>query len=132
MIGSGPVGVFFAIILKREGFDVEVYEKRKDPTKPENKEKGRSINLTLGERALAALDKIGLKEKVYQHGTKLHGRAIHELGKDVAFHNYGLPEQHTLCISRPGINELLINVARDDYKIPIHFEYELEDINHDE
>ena len=27
---------------------------------------GRSINLTLGERALSALDLIGLKEKVYE------------------------------------------------------------------
>ena len=77
IIGSGPVGTFFSIILKRIGFEVEVYEKKKDPTVPENREDSRFINFTLGTRALAVLEKIGLKERLQKLGTMLYGKAIH-------------------------------------------------------
>ena len=46
IVGAGLVGSLVAVILKQKGFDVQVFEKRKDPRKSEVAE-GRSINLAL-------------------------------------------------------------------------------------
>ena len=49
IIGAGQCGTAIAIMLARHGYDVEVYERFKDP-RIEDAEAGRSINLALAEQ----------------------------------------------------------------------------------
>ena len=69
--GSGPVGAMLAIILSRENYLVDIFESRPDP-RAHNAQQGRSINITLSERAWAALEIISLDKKVRQYATPLY------------------------------------------------------------
>ena len=53
IIGAGQCGTLVAIMLARHGYEVEVYERFRDP-RIEDAEAGRSINLALAARGLNA------------------------------------------------------------------------------
>jgi Dehydrogenases (flavoproteins) len=46
IIGAGPAGCYAAILLKKQGFDVEVFEKQAEEVPPRDSE-GRSVELTI-------------------------------------------------------------------------------------
>ena len=59
VVGCGPAGSLMAVYMAKRGWKVDVYERRTDIRKEEVVE-GRSINLALSARGLAALEKVGL------------------------------------------------------------------------
>ena len=71
VIGCGPVGSTLAIMLCMKGFEVDIYEKREDPTSLQYQQKaftrGRSMNLGLSYRGMSALNQIGMREEVLQN-----------------------------------------------------------------
>jgi kynurenine 3-monooxygenase len=52
VVGGGPVGSTLSIILAQKGYEVDMFEKRWDPTPGSFKEEGRSFNLSVSMRAL--------------------------------------------------------------------------------
>ncbi len=54
VVGAGPVGALWALMLARRGFAVEVHERRPD-LRREQISAGRSINLAVSTRGLHAL-----------------------------------------------------------------------------
>lgn len=56
-----------SILLAKEGFEVEVFEKRADPTLGGGAA-GRSVNLSLSKRAINTFEMIGAKERILKHG----------------------------------------------------------------
>ena len=62
IIGAGLCGTLLSIILARRGYNVEVYERRDEAALFDDS--GRSFNITLTERGLSVLRRVGLEEEV--------------------------------------------------------------------
>jgi kynurenine 3-monooxygenase len=126
--GSGPVGAMLAIILSRENYLVDVFESRPDP-RAHNAQQGRSINITLSERAWAALEIIGLDKKVRQYATPLYKRVFHSKNGSLSEQSYGNKNQAIWSISREKLTEVLISQAEQEAQVNLHFEQRLTHID---
>ena len=128
LVGAGLVGAFLSIYLRREGYDVEIFERRADPRKVSRERAGRSINLIVTSRGLNALEQTGLIRDVMEIVVPVYGRAIHSLSGEIAFQPYGRDRSEcNYSISRAELNELLISKA-EQAGVKIHFEHALESI----
>lgn len=123
VVGSGLVGSLWAYILKKRGFDVELYEKRSDP-KFQTAPAGRSINLVITSRGLHGLKTAGLLEKILPITVPVYGRRIHPKTGETVFQPYG--RDKTECnysVSRWDLNKAMINACLEA-GIQIHFEHD--------
>ncbi len=128
VVGSGLVGSLWAYILKKRGFDVEVFEKRPNP---ENLSvpAGRSINLVITSRGIRGLEVAGLLEKILPITVPVYGRRIHPKSGDTVFQPYGRDQSEcNYSVSRWELNKSLI-AACVQAGVKINFEHELESID---
>ncbi len=127
IVGAGLVGSLWAVLLRKRGLDVTIFEKRTDP-RLSHAEAGRSINLVITSRGVNALDKAGLLQKALELAVPVHGRMIHPKAGDLVYQPYGKESERNLSISRSALNQFLIDEAeRGGAKI--HFQHSLEDID---
>lgn len=110
IIGAGLVGSLWAVLLRKRGMDVTVFEKRTDPRLSRN-EVGRSINLVITSRGMHALEKAGLLQKALDLAVPVYGRMIHSKTGELAYQPYGKESERNLSISRSGLNQFLIEEA---------------------
>jgi len=119
--GGGLVGSLLSLILARNGFSVEMFERRADLRKHEIGA-GRSINLAISTRGIHALSQIGLDKQVLQYAIPMRGRMIHSKNGDLSLQPYGISdEQHINSISRQILNKILLEQAEATQKVRIHF-----------
>ncbi|PCI42371.1 MAG: kynurenine 3-monooxygenase [Moraxellaceae bacterium] len=129
LIGAGLVGSLLAIYLGRKGFPVEVYEKRPDMRK-ESISAGRSINLALANRGIAALKQVGVFEAVKKIIIAMEGREIHDLKGVTNFQPYGRREEEVIySISRAALNCLLMDRAEATGNVTLFFNQSFESID---
>ncbi|MEM8582618.1 MAG: NAD(P)/FAD-dependent oxidoreductase [Bacteroidota bacterium] len=132
IVGAGLCGSLLALRLAQRGYRVELFEKRSDPRSIEL-EAGRSINLALSARGLMALERAGLRDEVREICIPMRGRMIHPLGGDSFLSPYsGRAEDYINSISRPGLNQLLIEAADEHEGVRIHFDTQVEKVYLDE
>src|SRR3954468_12965365 len=111
IVGGGLAGSLFALRLAQRGHRVDVYERRADPRRRRG-EAGRSINLGLSKRGIAALAEVGLREKVLSLAVPMEGRVIHGVDGSTRFQPYGKNRQEVLhSIDRNELNDLLLDRA---------------------
>ncbi|HEY8478980.1 MAG TPA: NAD(P)/FAD-dependent oxidoreductase [Spirillospora sp.] len=111
IIGAGLAGSLLAILLGRRGIPVTVYERRPDP-RVHGAERGRSINLALSARGLAALDEVGLKEQCLKLALPMHGRMVHPLGASQNFQPYSADGVRAInSVGRADLNRSLLDTA---------------------
>jgi kynurenine 3-monooxygenase len=122
IVGAGMSGPLMAIYLARWGYQVELYERRGDMRR-EPIEAGKSIKLTLAERGLNALAKIGLSEEVKSSCCiPLSGRAVHSGNGSVAFIPYGKNDREVIySFTRTDLNALLLDRAEGLPSIKLFF-----------
>lgn len=113
IVGAGPVGAMAAIYLSRRGNDVIMLERRPDMRKAVL-DAGRSINLALSNRGLKPLRELGLEDEVRKMIIPMKGRLIHKLSGETSLQPYGVEGQVINSISRPGLNQLLLEVAEQE------------------
>jgi len=125
IIGAGLCGTLMAMRLSQRGYDVDVYERRSDP-RAEAYQGGRSINLALSDRGLAALDMVGLKDAVKKDIIPMYGRMIHSSdGSEGKLYKYsGRPQDWINSVSRSGLNVKLLEEADKFANIDFYFEAE--------
>jgi kynurenine 3-monooxygenase len=129
IVGAGLGGALLACYLARDGYAVELYEKRHDP-RQYGPEQGRSINLALSVRGIAALREVGLAEEVLQGGIPMRGRMIHSLSGELAFQAYGKdPSQAIHSVSRAELNMTLLNAATRYPGVRLFFEHKCDGID---
>ncbi|RME15907.1 MAG: FAD-dependent monooxygenase [Bdellovibrio sp.] len=124
IIGGGLVGSLWSLFLKKEGWDVIIYEKRGDIRKL-SADEGRSINLVVTLRGIAALKRLNLWDKVREITVPVYGRMMHDPKGNTVYQPYG--RDQTECnysVSRKDLNALLLNVA-EEAGVEIHFNKEL-------
>ncbi len=111
IIGAGLAGSLLSIYLARRGFGVTVFEARGDMRK-ETVAAGRSINLALSDRGIAALREVGMDEYMLNEAVPMHGRMIHSVSGETKLLPYsGREGEYINSVSRSGLNIALINEA---------------------
>ncbi|WP_163833673.1 FAD-dependent oxidoreductase [Spartinivicinus ruber] len=131
VVGGGPVGAMMATFLARRGLTVALYEKRVD-LRQHDISAGRSINLALANRGIAALEKLGLMAQVNKLMIPMAGRMIHHQNGKTAFQAYGQqPHEVIYSISRGELNRLLLNAAEATGKVNIQFNHQCQEIDWD-
>lgn len=133
VVGAGLSGALLAALVARRGMDVTLYERRPDP-RSAGAERGRSINLALSERGLAAAGRIGLREKLLDQALPMRGRIIHASTADGApsFRPYSADGTQSInSISRGDLNIVLLDAADATPGVTIKFDHRLVDIDLD-
>jgi kynurenine 3-monooxygenase len=111
IIGAGLAGSLLAIYLARRGFAVDVFEARPDMRRA-SVEAGRSINLALSDRGIAALREVGMDEYMLSEAVPMHGRMIHAVSGETKLLRYsGREGEYINSVSRSGLNIALMNEA---------------------
>ena len=123
IVGAGLAGSLLAVLLAREGFGVSVYERRPDP-RAKGYAGGRSINLALSARGIAALERAGLAERVMSRDAlPMRGRMMHGVDGRLAFQAYSKdPRDAINSVSRGGLNVSLLEAAGAMPGVALHFD----------
>jgi kynurenine 3-monooxygenase len=121
IIGAGPVGALMGLMLARRGHSVRLIERRADP-RHAPAERGRSINLALAARGLAALAHAGLAARVAPELTSMPGRMLHDEHGALQFLPYSRnPHEVIYAVSRERLNRLLVEAAAEQPLIELRF-----------
>ncbi len=138
ILGAGLVGSLLAILMRRRGYPVTIYERRPDMRKA-SLIAGRSINLAMSTRGWRALELAGLKEEMEQLAIPMSGRYLHQADGSTAFQPYGKNGEAIYSISRGELNKRLMTLAEeqgaqinfnhrctnaDIFTNTLHFEYD--------
>ncbi len=117
--GAGLVGSLLAIILRKRGYEVTIYERRPDMRK-EAIGAGRSINLAMSTRGWHALELAGLKAEMETLAIPMYGRYLHLPDGTTAFQQYGKNNEAIYSVSRGELNKRLMTLA-EQQGTAIHF-----------
>src|SRR3954447_8728855 len=129
IIGAGLAGSLLTIYLARRGFQVDVYEARGD-MRLEEVAAGRSINLALSDRGIAALREVGMDEYMLAEAVPMYGRMIHSVTGETKLLPYsGRKGEYINSISRGGLNIALINEAETYDGVKFYFDQKCVDFN---
>ncbi|MGA8273513.1 MAG: NAD(P)/FAD-dependent oxidoreductase [Candidatus Sulfotelmatobacter sp.] len=122
LVGAGLNGPLLAILLRRRGFAVEIYERRPD-MRQVRMNAGRSINLALSTRGIYALQQAGLWERMRNIIVPMKGRMMHSVAAELTFQPYGKNEVEVInSISRAELNIALVDAAEQEGAV-IHFNH---------
>lgn len=129
IIGAGLSGSLMAIYLAKRGIEVEIYEARGDMRK-ETMSAGRSINLALSNRGIAALKEVGLDEYMLSEAVPMNGRMIHDpKGNQKLLPYSGRTGEFINSVSRAGLNIALMNEAEKYDCVTFHFNHKCIDFD---
>ncbi len=121
VVGGGLSGCLLAILLGRRGLPVTVYERRPDP-RVAGVERGRSINLAISARGLAALQRVGLRDAALARALPMRGRMVHALASAPSFRPYSADGTRAInSISRAELNGALLDCAEATPGVVIRF-----------
>jgi kynurenine 3-monooxygenase len=127
--GAGPVGTLLALLLARAGRRVRLLERRADP-RVGAAERGRSINLALAARGLAALERAGVLELVRPELVAMRGRQLHDRDGQGPLLPYGQrPDEVIYAVSRARLNTVLIEAAASVPLIEMDFGRRVTDVD---
>jgi kynurenine 3-monooxygenase len=128
LIGAGLAGPLLATLLARDGWDVDLFERRGDP-RVHGYAGGRSINLALAERGLNALRSAGVDDDVLKQAVMMRGRMVHAIGAEQRLQRYGKDDSEVIwSISRGDLNIVLLNAA-EAAGVRLHFDRRLESVD---
>jgi kynurenine 3-monooxygenase len=127
IVGAGPTGALLAVLLKRRGMAVTLYESRADPRSDAAETGGgRSINLALADRGMHALARAGLLDAIRPLVVPMRGRFVHQADGSSGLQPYGrLPHEVIYSISRRELNNVLLEAAIDA-GVDVRFQHRLE------
>lgn len=121
IVGAGLSGSLLAIYLAKKGIECEIYEARGDMRK-ETTLAGRSINLALSNRGIAALKEVGLDEYMLAEAVPMYGRMIHAIDGNTKLLPYsGRRGEYINSVSRAGLNIALMNEAEKYEGVTFYF-----------
>ncbi len=121
LVGAGLAGSLLAIFLARRGHRVTLLERRSDP-RTGGTSAGRSINLALANRGIAALEEVGVMESVRPELIPMAGRMLHDEEGRLKLVPYGnKPHEVINSVSRAGLNALLLDAAEATGRVSIRF-----------
>ena len=121
IVGGGPAGSLLAILLARRGLTPFVVE-RSAPFTADAAQGGRSINLALAARGIAALRRAGIDADVAKLMIPMRGRMLHGTKGEQRFLSYGQrAAEEIYSVSRAALNTLLYELAARRHGVPYRF-----------
>ncbi len=121
IIGGGPAGSLLAILLARRGLKPVVIE-RGAPFSASPQRGGRSINLALAARGIAALRRVGIDADVRELLIPMRGRMLHDVAGNQRFLAYGQrATEEIYSVSRAALNALLHELAAERHGVEYRF-----------
>lgn len=112
ILGAGLVGSLLAVILRKRGYEVTIYERRPD-MRSNTIAAGRSINLAMSARGWKALDLAGLRSDMEALAIPMTGRYLHQADGTAAFQAYGKNNEAIYSVSRGELNKKLMTLAEE-------------------
>ena len=129
IIGAGLAGSLLSINLAKRGITVDVYEARGD-MRLQEVAAGRSINLALSDRGIAALREVGMDEYMLAEAVPMFGRMIHSVAGETKLMPYsGRHGEYINSVSRSGLNIALMNEADKYPNVTFHFNERCTDLD---
>lgn len=128
VIGAGLVGSLLSMFLARNGYQVDVFERGADP-RQNGHNFGRSINLTLCERGLKVLDRVGVGSVVRALTVPVYGRLIHDVEGKLTYQPYGNHREAIYSIERNELNKVLLDFAERNFRINFSFQRKCLDVD---
>lgn len=123
VVGAGLAGSLLACRLAKAGFSVSLYERRGDP-RAAGFVGGRSINLAISARGIAALREAGLAQEVLQAAIPMPGRMIHDRSGGLHFQAYSKDaNDHINSVSRSDLNLILLRAAGEHATVQMFFDH---------
>ncbi len=121
IVGAGLAGCLLAVYLARDGWEVDLRERRGDP-RAQGHISGRSINLALSARGFKALRRAGLEEAMLRDAVRMPGRMIHSRAGDVTFQPYSRNRANAIVsVSRSKLNLTLLLAAAAEQTVRVTF-----------
>lgn len=127
IIGAGLVGSLCSLYMAQRGYNVSIYEKRKD-LRSEIISAGKSINLALSERGWSALKKVGVDDEVMRIAIPMEKRIMHDAEGNLSEQAYGNPGQAIYSVSRAELNLLLMELS-ESKGVNLEFNQHCKDVN---
>lgn len=127
ILGAGLVGSLLAVMLRKKGHQVKIYERRPDMRKVSGYA-GRSINLAVSVRAWKALEMAGIKEDIEPIAIPMYGRSLHMPDGSSAYQQYGKNNEAIYSVSRGELNRKLMDVA-EEHGVEIFFDHRCTGVN---
>lgn len=127
ILGAGLVGSLLAVILRKRGYAVKIYERRPDMRKA-TIAAGRSINLAVSVRGWNALEMAGIKNDIEPIAIPMYGRSLHMPDGSSAYQQYGKNNEAIYSVSRGELNKKLMSVA-EDAGVELYFDYRCTGVN---
>lgn len=121
ILGAGLVGSLLAVLMRKRGYEVTVYERRPD-MRDANMSAGKSINLAMSARGWKALDLAGLRKDIEDLAIPMTGRYLHQPDGTAAFQQYGKNNEAIYSVSRGELNKKLMTLA-EQQGAKIYFEH---------
>src|SRR5436853_897437 len=119
VVGGGLIGPLLSVFFAKEGYRVSVYDQGANAREVSPVE-SRSINLTLCERGLRVLDRLGIGDVIRSISVPAYGRLIHSVDGDLAYQPYGNDKEAIYSISRRDLNIALLDFAQQNSGIEFH------------
>jgi kynurenine 3-monooxygenase len=124
IVGGGLAGSLLAIMLARRGLPPIVLE-RAAPFDSATPSQGRSINLALAARGIAALRHADVFAAIEPLLVPMTGRMLHENGAARRFLAYGQRSDELIySVSRAALNRKMYELARDRFGVEYRFRHE--------
>ncbi|MEE8525614.1 MAG: FAD-dependent oxidoreductase, partial [Thermoanaerobaculia bacterium] len=121
IIGGGLVGSALAMFLTRRGHRVTVFERHPD-LRASSAASGRSINLTLCERGLVPLGRIGVRDQIEALGKPAYGRIMHAVDGRLSSQPYGNRGEALFSVPRNALNAALMTLAEERFGVRFEFD----------
>ena len=121
IVGGGLAGSLLAIYLAKRDIGVTVFEASAD-MRESKIAAGRSINLALSDRGIAALREVGMDEYMLAEAVPMYGRMIHSVSGETKLLPYsGRIGEYINSVSRAGLNIALMNEAEKYSNVQLVF-----------
>ncbi len=127
ILGAGLVGSLLAIILRKRGYEVTIYERRPD-MRSASMSAGKSINLAMSARGWKALDLAGLRNEIESLAIPMYGRYLHQPDGKTAFQPYSKNNEAIYSVSRGELNKKLMTLAEKN-GVTINFEHRCTEVH---
>ena len=127
IIGAGLVGSLCSLYMSKRGYDVNVFERRRD-LRNDNISAGKSINLALSKRGWTALERVGVDKDVMKIAIPVYKRIMHDKDGNLTHQQYGKKDEAIYSVSRSLINLLMMDLAEKN-GAKIFFNEKCVDIN---
>ncbi|HEX6997406.1 MAG TPA: NAD(P)/FAD-dependent oxidoreductase [Gammaproteobacteria bacterium] len=119
IVGGGPAGSLLAILLARRGRAPLVLER--SPRFTPGDHGGRSINLALAARGIAALRAAGIDADVMRLAIPMRGRMVHEDGAQRLAPYGQRDDEQIYSVARAALNALLHELAAHRHGVEYRF-----------